>query len=63
MLWPIPVKWISVNSDLSGSFLMTEREYTLFVEGLQEEDFIKFNHNLAGFYICNYMPSKDLEGV
>jgi hypothetical protein len=58
-MWPIPVKWISVVSNLSGFFIMKEKEHTLTIEGLSEEDFVKFNHDLAGFYISNYQFSPD----
>lgn len=38
---------------------MREREYALTIKDLGEDDYLKFNHNLSGFYLCNYLWSKD----
>ena len=59
--WPIPISFISVQNGVKGSFIMTTKEFELEVPDLQEDDFLKFNHNHSGLYITRYAVQGDEE--
>lgn len=50
---------MSVKTGIKGSFLMREKTYILEVDGLMKNDCLKFNHNLSGVFICNYLAHRE----
>ena len=63
MIWPIEVKYIAVPSGISGSIMINQKEAVIEIQGINENEYVKFNHNFAWFYICNYTQTDERLGL
>eukprot|EP00347_Sterkiella_histriomuscorum_P002443 403368127 len=57
LLWTIPIKY-RTSTGMAGQFIMSDKEFTFTLDGLQKKDVVHFNDGYSGFYVVN-IPSKD----
>ncbi len=59
LFWPIPISFISVkDGSIKGSFIMKTKELDMEFPNFEEDDFLKFNHNLSSLFITKYLPNR-----
>ncbi|CDW78632.1 puromycin-sensitive aminopeptidase [Stylonychia lemnae] len=60
--WTIPVKFVTSKGQ-TGFVMLDQKMSQVKIEGLQADEYTKFNHNALGFFICYYVNQSEVDGL